>query len=194
LILNIQQTNHSSYSFALENTASTHTGTNAHADETSLLTSALKLTEKGNNHAGTSHTEGMAKSDGSTTRVELLLGYAKLFDAVAGLGGKSLIDLKLINLFHRKSCLFKSSRDCKSWSNTHNLGRDASDGERKNAAVDLAAEFDSDVTAAQKNASSAISDLAGVSGSSSSTLLESRLKFSETLNSGLGPATIIVVN
>jgi len=164
-------------SLAFKYTASAHTGTNKHADEASFLVSAFQFAEQSANHAGTGTAKRMTQSNSTTTGVQLLSRYTKFVNRVSSLRSESLVDFKDINLVHFGTSLLEGSWDGISWADTHNSGRHTSNGERKNTANDFATEFLSDVTTAEKNASSTIRNLTGIASSSRATLLESGLQF-----------------
>lgn len=61
-------------SLSFKDATGTHTSANAHGDNTKALLGALKLAHKRADHSAASHTEGMAKCNGTTLGVELLAG------------------------------------------------------------------------------------------------------------------------
>ena len=139
-------------SLPLEDTAGTHSGADAHADNTEALLSALKFAKESANHAAASHTKWVTESNGSSTWVKFLLGNAKLFNAVGSLRSKGLVNLKNVNVIHAKSTFLESSRDGESWSNTHDLGRNTSSGEAQNTSIDTASKLIGYVSAGKHDA------------------------------------------
>ena len=146
-------------SFPLEDTAGTHSGADAHADNTEALLSALKLGHEGADHAAAGHAERVAEGHGAALGVKLLLGHTKLLNAVGSLRGESLVDLENVNIVHGEATVLQSSGDGVGRADTHDLGRDASDSEANDAAVDAGTKTSGNISAGEKNAASAIGDL-----------------------------------
>ena len=120
--------------------------------------------EESDDHAATSHTERVTEGHGTTALVQLVLGNTENVDAVEGLGGESLVDLKGVNVLQVEAGSLEGGGDGVGGTNTHDSGRNTSDGEADDAAEDLGTELDSDVTAGKKDARSTIGDLRGVTG------------------------------
>ena len=162
-------------SFPLEDTAGTHASADAHAYNTETLLSALKFAHEGADHAAAGHTEGVAEGHGAALGVKLLSGNAELLYAVRGLRCESLVDFKDINIVHGEAAVVEGGRDGVSGANAHDLGRDTSDGEANNTAIDAGTETSSNISAGEEDAAGTIGDLTGVASGGGATLLECSL-------------------
>jgi len=166
-------------SLSFKDSSCAHTSSNAHRDNSELFVSALEFIEKSNYLSCTCASERVSKSYSTSSGVELLRGYLKLFNAVCCLTSESFIDFKNINIIDWQTCFLESGRDSYCWTDSHNFGWATSNGKTDNAALNLKSEFLSNISASEKNCSSTISDLTGVSSSDWATdFLECWLKFS----------------
>lgn len=64
-------------SFSFENSSSSHTCSDTHGDDTEFLVGSLEFVKEGDNLSSTSHSQGVTKSDSTTSGVELLLGNSE---------------------------------------------------------------------------------------------------------------------
>ena len=149
---------------------------------------------EGADHTATSHTKGMAESNGTTLGVELLLGNAEGLDTVRGLGGKGLVDFKDINVVNAKTTVLEGGGDGVSRADSHHLRGHTGGGEAHNATDDFATKTVGNISTGEKDAGSSISDLRRVTGCSSSILLEGGLQLGKTCDSSSWSNTIIFVD
>jgi len=136
----------------------------------------------------------MANGDSTSTGVELFLRNLKEFGAVGGLRSESFINFEDINVLDLEARFFEGFWDSVSRSDTHDLWGDSSDGETNDSSEDSSSELLSDISASHDNTSSSVSHLTGVSSSSRSSLLESRLEFSKLFDSNSLSSSIISVD
>jgi hypothetical protein len=180
---------------SFEDSGSTHACTNAHGDDTVLLVGALKLVEEGDDLTGSSAAKRVAKGDGATAGVELLLGNAELLNAVHGLGGESLVHFKHIDILDGNTSLLESGRDGNGGADTHDLRRAASNSEANDAALNLEAELLGNISASEEHSSGTVSDLAGVtSGHGATFLSESGLELAQRGKSGVLAHTVVLID
>ena len=181
-------------SLSFEDSSSAHASADAHGNDTESLLGSLEFVHQGADHAAARHSEGMAKGDGTTLRVQLSLGDSELVDGVSSLGGEGLVDLENVDVVDGKTAVFEGGRDGESGANSHDLRWDTSDGEGVNAADNLAAVTHGNVSSGEEDAGGTIGNLGGVSGSSSAILLESGLELAETSDSGLRSDSIVLID
>ena len=150
--------------------------------------------EKGDDHPGASHSEWMAKSNGTASSVQFLARDLQSVDTHRGLGSECLIDFEHIDVVHSQTGFLQSNWNGVSWTNSHDFRRDSSTSETQESALDWKTILDGVRSLGQNDDGSAISDLTRVSSSGGASLLESWLQFGETFNSGVGSDTVVSVD
>mmetsp|Transcript_28216 Transcript_28216/g.38156 ORF Transcript_28216/g.38156 Transcript_28216/m.38156 type:complete len:369 (+) Transcript_28216:229-1335(+) len=136
----------------------------------------------------------MAKSHSTTTLVQFILGNTEDIDTVESLGSKSFVNLEGVNITQLETGSLESSGDGVSGTNTHDSGRNTSDGEANDSTEDLGTEFLGNVASCEEHAGCTISDLGRVTSSGHTILSKSRLKLLKTLEGSVGTDTIISIN
>ena len=99
------------HSFSFKNASGAHASADAHGDDTESLLGALKFGHEGADHAAASVTEGVAKGDSASLRVQLLARNAQFVHSVCGLRSKGLIDLENIDVIDSETTLLQSDGD-----------------------------------------------------------------------------------
>src|SRR3954453_12881941 len=105
-----------------EHASHTHTGTDAHTDNANLLATALHLRQQSSQLAGTSSTERVTDSNGTTVGVNLSLVDAELANTVESLRSESLVDLPDANLGNLDINRLQELGDGDGGTDTHLIG------------------------------------------------------------------------
>lgn len=110
-----------SSSLSLENSASSHTCTNTHGNDSVLAIDPLQLMEHRGDHTSTSGSQWMTKGNGTSTLIQLAIWNAKFLNTVSGLTGEGLVHLPHVNFWNSEASLLQGLGDCDSWADTHDL-------------------------------------------------------------------------
>jgi hypothetical protein len=172
--------------------SSTHSGTNAHGDDSELSIGSLELGQESGNLSGTSATEWVAKGDSTSSWVHFLVVKAELVGTPGGLGSEGFIELENINLVLGDACLLENLWNGKGWSDTHNLWRNTSNGVGNELSNDWPSVLFGERSSGEEDGSSTVSGLGGVSGSGDTVLAERRLELAESFEGGLSSDAVIL--
>jgi hypothetical protein len=160
-----------------------HTSTDAHARDTDLLSSPPQLVEQGADLAGAGAAERVAEGDGAALGVDLALVQAKLVGAPHALRGEGLVDLEDVDIILVDAGLLEDLGDGGPWTDTHQEGSDAGDRCSDVLAENGLAESLGSRALHEKHGSSAVGDLARVSGVDRAVLGKGGLDLAQALGS-----------
>lgn len=107
--------------FVLDNSGGTHTGSNAHGDDTVVALLSLQFGEKSGDLTGTSASQGVAKSDGTSLRVDLVHVEAELLAREVSLRREGFVDFIDINVLSGQASLLEGFGDSVSGTNSYKI-------------------------------------------------------------------------
>lgn len=158
-----------------------HTGADTHASDADLLVCPVELGQERANLAGASAAKGMTECNGTTLRVDLLGGYAKLVSTPHALRGEGLVDLEDVDIILGDTGLLQSNGDGLPGADTHEKGLNTNDAGGDILANDLLAETFGSGTLHKKNSGSTVGDLGGIAGVDGAVLGERRANLAQRL-------------
>lgn len=175
------------------NSSHTHTGSNAHASHTNLLTRPLELCEKCADLSCASDAERVTESNSTALGVHLVDIEAKLIDAEETLRSEGLVDFPNINVVLGETGLFEDRGDGGGGAYAHEEGRHADDGGLNEFSEDGLAEALGSAALHEEDGGGAIGDLRGVAGVDGAVLCEGRADFGEGFSGdALSDAVVLV--
>lgn len=169
-----------------------HSRPYAHRSHADLLVGSLKLVKERGDLAGAGAAKRVTKSDGAALGVDFLRRNAKFVCAPQALAGKSLVDLKNVDVVFGNASELKNLGDGLPRSLAHQEWLDTDNGSGDILAQNLLAKFLSDVTAHEKNGGSAVGDLAGIASVDAAVLGERGAELAEGFGGNTRSNTLIL--
>lgn len=177
---------------SFDQASGTHTGSNAHGDDSVLSVGSLQLTEDSGDHSSTSASEWVSEGNGSSSWVDLLVVESQLVAAPGGLGGESFVELIDIDVRGLESGLLQNEWDGVGWSNSHNLWRDTGDGVGDELSNNWKSVLLGDGSSGDQNDGGSVGGLRRVTGGGDSGLGEAWLQLGELFSGGSRSDSVIL--
>ena len=134
----------------------------------------------------------MSDGNGSSSWVDLGVVKSQLVGGPGSLGSESFVKLIDVDIVSVESSLFQNLWNGVSWSNSHDLWWNTSDGIRNELSDDWKSVLFSDRSSSDENNSSSISGLGGVTGGGDTSLSEAWLQLSELVSGGSWSDSVVL--
>lgn len=177
---------------SFDQASGTHTGSNAHGDDTILSVGSSQLTEQSGDHSSAGASEWMSEGNGSSSWVDLGVVKSQLVGGPGGLGSEGFVELVDVDVGGLESSLLQNLWNGVGWSNSHNLWWNTSDGVGNELSDDWETVLFSDRSSGDENDSSSISGLGGVTGGGDTGLGEAWLQLGELVSGGSWSDSVVL--
>mmetsp|Transcript_22059 Transcript_22059/g.43386 ORF Transcript_22059/g.43386 Transcript_22059/m.43386 type:complete len:433 (-) Transcript_22059:141-1439(-) len=178
----------------LDGKSDTLATTNAEGSET-LLAGVLteEGVDEGNENTGTTGTDGVAESDGTTVDVDLAGVKAELLADTETLGGESLVGLNTVEVVDGPSGASEGKLGGRDGAHTHDAGVDTGRSVADDAGKDGGSHLLSSLSRGDDKSSSTIVNARSVTGSHGTVLLEGRAELAKASSGGTSFDELILV-
>ena len=177
---------------SFDQTSGTHSGSDAHGDDSVLSVGSLQLTEDGGDHSRSGAPERVSEGDGSSSWVDLGVVEPELVAAPGGLGSEGFVELVDVDVGGRESGLLQHLWDGVGWSNSHDLWRDTGDGVGDELSNDWESVLLGDRSSGDQDDRGSVSGLGRVTSSGDSGLGEARSELGKLSGSGSRSDSVVL--